>query len=70
MNRDKIESEIKELNSFRARYKRDFNEIEKRFHKTEISEKNFQKQKQKYNSKVEKIKLKIRKLEEELVKQI
>ena len=70
MNREKIENEIKELNAFRARYKRDFNEIEKRYYKKEISDKTFEKQKQKYESKMEKIRGKIRKLEEELKAQI
>ena len=64
MNKEKIESEIKELNAFRAIHHRDFKEIEKRYNKKEISDKNFEKQKRKYASRIEKIKGKIRKLEE------
>ena len=64
MNKDKIESEIKELNALRARDHRDFNEIEKRYSRKEISDKSFEKHKQKYDSRIEKIKGKIRKLEE------
>jgi len=63
MNKEKIESEIKELNALRARHHRDFNEVEKRYNKKEISDKSFEKHKQKYESRVEKIKIKIRKLE-------
>ena len=70
MDRDKIESEIKDLNAFRARYKRDFNEIERRYQKREISDKVYEKQKQKYELKKDKIKEKIRKLEEEVMKQL
>jgi hypothetical protein len=64
MNKEKIESEIKELNAIRAMHHRDFKEIEKRYNKKLISDKNFGKQKRKYNSKIEKIKEKIRRLEE------
>jgi len=64
MNKEKIESEIKELNAIRAMRHRDFNEIEKRYDRKEISDKSFEKHKQKYDSRIEKIKDKIRKLEE------
>ena len=64
MNKEKIESEIKELNAIRAMHRRDFREIEKKFNKKEISDKNFEKHKRKYDSKIEKIRGKIRKLEE------
>ena len=64
MNKEKIESEIKELNAIRAMRHRDFNEIEKRYDRKEISDKSFEKHKQKYDSRLEKIKDKIRKLEE------
>jgi hypothetical protein len=63
MNKEKIESEIKELNAIRAMHHRDFNEIEKRHNKKEISDKSFEKHKQKYDSRIEKIKGKLRKLE-------
>ena len=66
MNKEKIESEIKKLNSIRSIYQRDLKEIEKRYNKKEISEKTFDKKKRKYMSKIEKIKEKIRKLEEEI----
>ena len=64
MNKEKIESEIKELNAIRAMRHRDFKEFEKRYDRKEISDKSFEKHKQKYDSRVEKIKDKIRKLEE------
>jgi len=64
MNKEKIESEIKELNAIRAMRHREFNEIEKRYDRKEISDKSFEKHKQKYDSRLEKIKDKIRKLEE------
>jgi archaellum component FlaC len=64
MNKDKIESEIKELNAIRAMHHRDFKEFEKRYDRKEISDKSFEKHKQKYDSRIEKIKDKIRKLEE------
>jgi hypothetical protein len=63
MNKEKIEREIKKLNAIRAIYNRDFKEIEKRYNKRIISIKNFEKQKRKYDSKLEKVKLKIRKIE-------
>jgi hypothetical protein len=64
MNKEKIESEIKKLNAIRAMFHRDFKEIEKKYNKKEIISKNFEKIKRKYESKSEKIKIKIRKLEE------
>jgi len=70
MNKDKIEKEIKELNAIRALHHRDFNEIEKRYNRKEISDKTFEKHKQKYDSRLEKIKSKIRKLEEKSEKKI
>lgn len=66
MNMEKIESEIKKLNSIRSIYQRDLKEIEKRYKNREISDKTFDKQKRKYMSKIEKVKEKIRKLEEEI----
>jgi hypothetical protein len=64
MSNEKIESEIKKLNSIRAMYHRDFKDIEKRYQNREISDKNFEKYKSRYDSRIEKIKEKIRKLEE------
>ena len=64
MNKEKIESEIKELNAIRAMRHRDFKEFEKRYDRKEISDKSFEKHKQKYDSRIKKIKDKIRKLEE------
>jgi len=64
MDKEKIESEIKELNAIRAMRHRDFKEIEKRYNRKEISDKTYEKHKRKYDSRIEKIKDKIRKLEE------
>lgn len=64
MNKEKSEKEIKQLNAIRAMHYRDFKEIEKRHDKKEISDKIYEKQKRKYEIRIEKIKEKIRKLEE------
>ena len=66
MKRDKIDSEIKELNAIRAMHKRDFHEIKQRYCRKEITDKTFEKLKRKYGSRFEKIKKKIRKLEEKI----
>jgi chaperonin cofactor prefoldin len=66
MKKEKIESEIKQLNSIRSIYNKNFKEIEKRYNNKEISDKTFDKHKRKYMSRIEKVKEKIRKLEEEL----
>jgi len=66
MNMEKIENEIKKLNSIRSIFQRDLKEIEKRYKNREISDKTFDKHKRKYMSKIEKVKEKIRKLEEEI----
>ena len=63
-DRGKIENKIKELNSFRARYQRDFKEIEKKYKDKIISEKDYENHKHKYELKMEKIRFKIRQLEE------
>jgi hypothetical protein len=66
MDREKIENKIKELNSFRARYQRDFKEIEKKYNDKNISEKDYEKHKRKHELKMEKIRVKIRQLEEKI----
>ena len=66
MDREKIENKIKELNSFRARYQRDFREIEGKYNDNIISEKDFEKLKGKHKLKMEKIRDKIRHLEEKI----
>jgi len=68
MDREKIEDKIKELNSFRARYHRDFKEIEVKYSDKNISEKDFEKYKRKHELKMEKIRVKIRQLEEKIEK--
>jgi hypothetical protein len=64
MNIKKIESHIKELNAIRAIHHRNFKEIERKHREREISDKNFEKHKQKHDSKIEKIKVKLREFEE------
>ena len=66
MDREKIENKIKELNSFRARYQRDFKEIERKYNDKNISEKDYEKHKRKHELKMEKIRVKIRQLEEKI----
>ena len=55
-----------ELNSFRARYQRDFKEIDKIYADKFLSEKDFEKYKQKHELKIENIRNKIRQLEEKI----
>ncbi len=66
MDREKIENKIKELNSFRARYQRDFKEIERKYNDKNISEKDYEKHKRKHELRMEKIRGKIRQLEEKI----
>ena len=66
MDKEKIENKIKELNSFRARYHRDFQEIEIKHNNKSISEKDYEKHKRKHELKMEKIRVKIRQFEEKL----
>ncbi len=66
MDKEKIENKIKELNSFRARYHRDFQEIERKHNNKSISEKDYEKHKRKNELKMEKIRVKIRQFEEKL----
>ncbi len=66
MDREKNENKIKELNSFRARYHRDFKEIEVKYNNKKISEKDYEKYKRKNELKMEKIRIKIRHLEEKI----
>jgi hypothetical protein len=70
MNKEKIEKQIKELNAIRAMHHRDLKEIEKRYNRKEISDKTFEKYNQKYDLRIEKIKIKIRKLEEKSEKKM
>lgn len=64
MEREKIENKIKELNSFRARFQRDFKEIETKYNDKIISEKDYENHKRKFELKIEKIREKIRQFEE------
>ena len=66
MNREKIESKIKELNSLRAMQQKHLREIEEKHHNKEISDIKFDKYKDKIDSKIDKIKHQIRELEEEV----
>ena len=68
ISNNNIENDIKKLNAIKAMRHRDFNEIEKRYDRKEISNKNFEKHKRKYDSRIEKIKEKIRRLEEKSAK--
>jgi hypothetical protein len=66
MDKEKIQDEIKELNAIRAMYHREFELIEERYHRHEISEKDLEKHKIKYEKKKEKIRVKIHNLETKL----
>ena len=54
------------MNSFRARYQRDFKEIEKKYTDKNISENDYEKHKRKHELKMGKIRDKIRQLEEKI----
>ena len=66
MGREKIECKIKDLNAIRAIQKKYLREIEKKYHRKEITDTHFIKQKQKIESKIEKIMHQIRHFEEEI----
>ncbi|MBN2603635.1 MAG: hypothetical protein JXA91_05855 [Candidatus Thermoplasmatota archaeon] len=66
MKMEKIDSKIKDLNAIRAMHQRDFEDVEKEHREKKMSDKDFEKHKRKHELKMEKIKLKIRKLEEEI----
>lgn len=66
MDHEKTERKIKELNAIRAMKKKYLKEIEEKHQNKEISEKKYINQKQKMESKIEKIIHKIRDLEESL----
>lgn len=68
MHTKKIESEIKELNAFRAKFQRNLKNIEKEHQHREISDEEFEKHKKKLDLKIEKIKEKIRIKEHEFLK--
>ncbi len=67
MKKEKIDGKIKDLNAIRAMYQRDFNDLERKHREKKISDKDFEKHKGKYESKMEKIKFKIRELEEKSI---
>lgn len=64
--KEKIEEKIKKMNEIRAMYHRRFEEIEKKYKTGALSEKDFEKHKQKYEKRKEKIRQKIHLLEEKL----
>lgn len=66
MNREKILDKIKELNSLRARCKRDFKEIQKKHDNHEISDKDFEKHNSRFHDRYEKFRLEILDLEHKL----
>ncbi len=65
-SKDKIEDKIKDLNSMRAMYHRDFEEFEKKYNEKEIPKEQLEKHKIIYEKKREKIRIKIHRLEEKL----
>lgn len=66
MSKDRIDSEIKALNHDRALLKKKMAELESRYKENDISEKDFQKHKEKIDAKCEKIRKKLHELEIEL----
>ncbi len=67
-DKDKIMNEIKDLNSIRAVYHRELEEIEQQYREKKISKEKLEKHKDNYNKRKEKIRDKIHKLEEQLEK--
>jgi hypothetical protein len=66
MNRDKILEKIKELNSLRARYRRDFKEMEKKHNNHEMSDKDFEKHESTFHKNYDKVLHEIQELEHKL----
>jgi len=67
-DKEKIISAIKDLNSIRAVYHRELEEIEKQYREKKISKEKLEKHKDSYDKRKEKIRDKIQKLEEQLEK--
>ena len=68
MNRDKILEKIKELNLFRARYNRDFKEIQEKHKNHELSDNDFKKHESSFHKNYEKLRLEIQELNHQLNK--
>jgi len=66
VDKKKIDDKIKDLNSIRAMYHRDFKENEIKHLEKKITDKAFEKHKKVYEKHVEKIKIKILKLERKI----
>ena len=66
MNHEKIDGKIKELNAIRAIQQRHLNTIEKDHKAHKITDSSYEKHKQKYETKIEKIKKQIRDLEKKM----
>jgi chromosome segregation ATPase len=66
MNHEKIDGKIKELNARRAKEQRLLNDIEKNYRAHKLSDSSYEKHKQKYETKIEKIKKQIRELEKKM----
>jgi len=67
-DKSKIEDKIKDLNAMRAIYHRDYETFEKQYKNNEITKDQFEKHKNTYEKKRDKIKIKIQALEEKLEK--
>lgn len=68
MNHEKILEKIKELNSLRAKYNREFKEIQKKHINHEISDKDFNKHESSFHKNFEKLRIEIKELEHQLNK--
>jgi hypothetical protein len=66
MNREKTLEKIKELNSIRARHKRDFKEIQEKHLNHEMSDKEFEKHESNFNKNYDKVQDEIQELEHKL----
>ncbi|MFO8078637.1 MAG: hypothetical protein R6U21_08360 [Thermoplasmatota archaeon] len=60
---EKVDQKIKDLNEIRGIYKRDFEEIKKKYEDGEVSKDYFEKKKKKYDKKLSDIREKIHTLE-------
>jgi hypothetical protein len=66
MNREKLLEKIKDLNSLRARYNRDFKEIREKHNNHEMTDKEFEKHEKNFHKNHEKLRHEIQEIEHKL----
>jgi hypothetical protein len=66
LKKKKFEDKIKDLNSVRAIYQREFQEIKDKHKKSVISDKGFERRKKRHEKRIEKIRRRIHALEKKI----